>query len=232
MTISNMNRAMLLHVSAHWKHGIDATMWPMAVKYATYVYNTIPRTNHIAPSDLFFGATLPRHKLQNMHVWGCPVYVLSPILQSGNKIPCWEPRSKRGVFCGLSTIHSSEVPQILNLTTGSITTQFHVVFDDLFSTVPPVEREEEHQSHWNDMCLEQTEFIPLDTQLLCRQNGWLNLIQHRLVEWKFDPTGSEMICTELDTTLGIMIHFSYRIQIQIYLLIEHQTFQLQRKLIH
>ena len=98
-----------------------------------------------------------------MHVWGCPVYVLSPILQSGNKIPHWEPRSKLGVFCGLSTIHSSEVPQVLNQTTGGITTQFHVVFNDLFSTVPSVEREEEPLSHWNNLYLEQTEFVPIDT---------------------------------------------------------------------
>ena len=70
--------------------------------------------------------------------------VLSPTLQSGNKIPRW---GQLGVFCGLSTIHSSEVPQALNLTTGRIVTQFHVVFDDLFSTVPPVEREEDPPSH-------------------------------------------------------------------------------------
>ena len=82
-----------------------------------------------------------------MHVWGCPVYVLNPSLQSGNKIPRWEPRSKRGVFWGLSTVHSSDVPQVLNLTTGSITTQFQVVFDDLFSTVHSVAREDAPPSH-------------------------------------------------------------------------------------
>jgi len=160
-----MARAMMLHTSAHWKHGIDATMWPMTVQYATYVYNILPRANKVSPCDLFFGSTIPRHKLQNLHVWGCPVYVLNPSLQSGNKIPRWEPRSKRGVFCGLSTVHSSEVPQVLNLTTGSITTQFHVVFDDLFSTVASVEREEDPPSHWNDLCLEQTEYIPIDTPM-------------------------------------------------------------------
>ena len=106
-------------------------------------------------------------------MWGCPVYVLSPTLQSGNKIPRWEPRSKRGVFCGLSTIRSSEVPQVLNLTTGSITTQFHVVFDDLFTTVAPVERESDPPSHWNDLRLEQTEFIPVDTPRPLSQE-WLS----------------------------------------------------------
>ena len=58
-----------------------------------------------------------------------------------------EPRSKGGVFCSLSTIHSSKVPQVLNLTTGSITTQFHVVFVDLFPTVSSVERKEDPLSH-------------------------------------------------------------------------------------
>ena len=162
-TISNMARAMLLHASAHWKHGIDASMWPMAVQYATYTYNILPRRNGVSPNDLFFGSRVPRHKLRNLHVWGCPVYVLNPSLQAGKKIPRWEPRSKLGVFCGLSTLHSSEVPQVLNLTTGSITTQFHVIFDDLFTTVPSIEREDEPPSHWEDLCLEQTTLIPNET---------------------------------------------------------------------
>jgi hypothetical protein len=34
--------------------------------------------------------------------------------------------------------HSSEVLLVLNLGTGRITTQFHVVFDDLFTTVPSI----------------------------------------------------------------------------------------------
>ena len=120
-TISNMARAMILHSSAHWKQGIDPSMWPMAVKYASYLYNHLPRSNEISPSDVFFGSRVPRHKLRNLHVWGCPVYVLHPSLQAGKKIPRWEPRSTRGIFCGLSNIHSSEVPQVLNLATGSIT---------------------------------------------------------------------------------------------------------------
>ena len=81
--ISNMARAMILNAGAHLKHGIDSTMWPLAVQYPTYVYNNLPRHNNIYPSDLFYGTRVPRHKLQNMHVWGCPVYVVNPSLQSG-----------------------------------------------------------------------------------------------------------------------------------------------------
>ena len=54
-TISNMVRAMLLHVSAHWKYGIDSSMWYMVVQYATYTYNILPRLNGICPNDIFFG---------------------------------------------------------------------------------------------------------------------------------------------------------------------------------
>ena len=67
------------------------------------------------------------------------------------------------MFCSLSTIYSSDIPQVLSITTGSITIQFHVIFYDIFSTVHLVEREEDTPSHWNDLCLEQTELIPMDT---------------------------------------------------------------------
>ena len=53
-TVSNMARAMILHAGAHWKHGIDSTMWPMAAQYSTYVYNNLPRHNNVSPSDLFY----------------------------------------------------------------------------------------------------------------------------------------------------------------------------------
>ena len=42
---------------------------------------------------------------------------------------------------GFSKMHSSLVSLILNQSTGSISPQFHVVFDDLFSTVHANESE-------------------------------------------------------------------------------------------
>jgi hypothetical protein len=35
-SVSNMARALILHASAHWKDGIDLSLWPMAVMYATH----------------------------------------------------------------------------------------------------------------------------------------------------------------------------------------------------
>ena len=77
---------MILHASAHWKHGVDASMWPMAVKYSAYIYNSLPGANGISPNDIIFGTRVPRHKLSNIHIWGCPVYVLNPSLQDSQKI--------------------------------------------------------------------------------------------------------------------------------------------------
>ena len=74
--------------------------------------------------------------LSNCHVSGCPTYVLEPKLQKpGVKITKWAPRSLRRVSMGFSKIHSTQVGLVLNLLTGSISQQYHVVFDDMFSTV-------------------------------------------------------------------------------------------------
>ena len=75
------------------------------------------------------------HHLQPLHVFGCPFYVLDPKLQDGKKLPKWERRSRRGIYLGVSKYHSTTVHLVLNLSTGKMSPQYHVVFDDTFSTV-------------------------------------------------------------------------------------------------
>jgi hypothetical protein len=64
-----------------------------------------------------------------------PTYVLDPKLQDGKKLPRWNPRSKLGQFLGRSTLHASSIGLIRNLRTGAVSPQFHVVYDDHFTTV-------------------------------------------------------------------------------------------------
>ena len=167
-TVSECARALLLHASLHWKEGIDSSLWPMAVEYATHIYNTLPNTNGVAPADLFTGVQVPRHKLKDMHVWGAPVYVLDPTLQQGRKLPRWEPRARRGIFVGFSRVHSSDVPLILNTRTGHISPQYHVVFDDSFSTVESLSANDDPPPFWNQIGFDETVYsthvhrIPLD----------------------------------------------------------------------
>jgi hypothetical protein len=77
------------------------------------------------------------------------------------------------VFLGVRHQHASEVTLVLNLGTGSITTQFHVVFDDLFTTVPSIERETTPPDHWAELCLENSTHIMLDSPLEHLNDEWL-----------------------------------------------------------
>ncbi len=69
------------------------------------------------------------------HVWGCPVYVLEAKLQNDQKLPKWNRRARLGQCVGFLDEHSSMVAYVQHLTTGYISPQFHVVFDDLFETM-------------------------------------------------------------------------------------------------
>ena len=119
-TVSEMARAMMLHASLRWKDGIVGDLWPITVDYSTYVYHHLPNDKGTALAELFTSSTVPRHIINHIHVFGCPVYVLDPVLQAGKKIPRWKPHSRRGVFVGFSPRHSSNVPLILNRQIGSI----------------------------------------------------------------------------------------------------------------
>ena len=81
---------------------------------------------------------------EDFHTWGCPVYVLDAHNQSGfTGTPKWEPRSQVGVYLGHSPAHAGNVALVLNLQTGHISPQYHLVFDDDFSTVPYLDSSEE-----------------------------------------------------------------------------------------
>lgn len=77
--------------------------------------------------------------LQQARVWGAPAYVLDPALQDGKKVPKWNPRSRRGRFLGMSSKHLTRVSLILNLATVYISPQYHIVHNDLYTTVPNAE---------------------------------------------------------------------------------------------
>jgi hypothetical protein len=99
-------------------------------------------------------------------------------------IPKWELRARMGIYVGQSPSHASNVALILNPRTGHISPQFHVVFDDDFTTVeylckmtvPP---------HWAELVCSSAE-IQLHTE-------------HQANTWQLLP--------ELDKKVG---DFSYK----------------------
>ncbi|MGH7955352.1 MAG: hypothetical protein ACREOZ_05270, partial [Gloeomargaritales cyanobacterium] len=111
--------------------------------------------------------------LQGTHVWGCPTYVLDPTLQDGKKLPKWKPRSRRGMFVGVSPDHSTNVSEILNLTTLSITPQYHLVYDDFFTTVYCPEENE--PPTWPDLLQFHSEnVLPFDAIPPPLDEDWLD----------------------------------------------------------
>jgi hypothetical protein len=136
-SIFNMARAMLIHFAMHWPQASSTQLWPFAVNHAIFIWNHLPDTDtKLSPIELFTRTKFHNHHhLQNLHVFGCPVYVLSPTLQDAKSVPKWQRRSRRGVYLGYSRQHSNNVHLVLNLETGRISPQYHLVFDDTFSTV-------------------------------------------------------------------------------------------------
>ena len=138
-TVCSWARAMMMHQLIHWEDGFDMALWPYAMEQAVYIWNHLPREDSgLSPSELFFGVKDTNHDaIKNAKVWGCPLYVLNPKLQDGKKLPKWKAKSRRGLYLGVSPEHSSTVARVLNPDTGRITPQYHVVFDEAFSTVRP-----------------------------------------------------------------------------------------------
>ena len=74
--------------------------------------------------------------VRNEHTLFCPVYTLNKKLQAGSgMILKWNPWTHAGVYLGISPEYSSEVALVLNLSTGHVSPQCHVVIDDQFTTV-------------------------------------------------------------------------------------------------
>ena len=131
---------MLVHAALRFPDDTLSTdIWPMAMDYAVWVYNQTPDIQSgLSAIEIWSRSRFEpvSEILSNCNVWGCPTYVLEPKLKKpGVKIPTWAPRSRRGVNMGFIKMHSTQVGLVLNLLTGSISPQFHVVFDEMFSTV-------------------------------------------------------------------------------------------------
>jgi hypothetical protein len=141
-TICNMARANMLHATMSWPGRNFIDLWPFAIEYAVWVHNRLPPNGAgWSPEELWSRIKCHESHLPRSHVFGCPVYVLDPKLQDGKAIPKWDSKARQGIFVGFSTEHSTNVPLILNPKTQHISPQFHVIFDDDFTTVPAISDE-------------------------------------------------------------------------------------------
>ena len=162
-TVVQWARASMLHAALRWPAQASVVLWPMAIAYAVWVFNRLPQLDSgLCPDEIWSQTRCAHDDFRRAHVFGCPTYVLEPKLQDGKKIPKWHPRARLGMFVGFSPFHSSLVPLILNVRTGWISPQYHVIFDDKFETVESLE-DECLESSWGRLLrLPRETFVDLE----------------------------------------------------------------------
>ena len=127
-------RKQLFHAKSRWPSVVDLSLWPYAMRSTSNLHNVVPELEGgTSRMELFTGVKIGA-KMRHMHVFGCPVYALRNELASGGSIPKWSPRCRLGLNLGPSPNHARNVYLVLSLTTGLVSPQFHVKFDDLFET--------------------------------------------------------------------------------------------------
>ena len=127
-------------------------LWPMVLKAAEEEQlNSLP-LNMDGKTPISKWSSSDCHIfVKDYHTWGCPVSVLDGCLQSNPKgVPKWEPRAQVRVYMGHSPSHAKSVTLVLNPTSGHISPQFHVVFDDNFGIIPYM-REGTIPPHWDEL---------------------------------------------------------------------------------
>ena len=92
------------------------------------------------------------HSLRRLLRWSLYIYWVA----NNNNFPNWEPNARRGVYLGSPPTHLSNVPLVLTLKTGFVMLQYHVVFDDCFSTVDSCGSDDFTAELWKKLFFIQT----------------------------------------------------------------------------
>ena len=135
--LQEMARTMMVHANRRWPRCFSTMLWPYALRMANHVYNNTPfqrHENHLTPIQAASGATVEVNK-KHFKTFGCPVYVLNRALQLGHPHGKWKERSKMGLYLGPSPAHNKNVALVMDIDTGLVSPQFHVMFDNDFQTI-------------------------------------------------------------------------------------------------
>ena len=114
---------------------IDQMFWPFAIKAMAERLNSLHQNiKSQTPESILYGIPVKESPVKSFHTLFCPVYILNSRSQQagGPGLPKWEPRSWIGVYLGHSPFHAGSVALVFNLTTGHVSPQYHVVFDNDF----------------------------------------------------------------------------------------------------
>ncbi len=140
--IQTTAHTILLHAMSQWPSIIMESFWPFAIRHAVALHNTCAwGSAKQSPHELFTNEVSPR-SLFDYQVFGCPAYVLRKELQDNpGSAKKWESRCWQGIYVGLSSLHASSVALIYNPTSCHVTQQFHVAFDESFTSAASTDQD-------------------------------------------------------------------------------------------
>ena len=186
-------RTILLHAKRKWPDVISTILWPFAVQAVVDRHNRLTLDdNGRSPLEKFTGEK-DDIKTEEFRTWGCPVYVLNAPNQSGGVgTPKWEPRSHVGIYLGRSPVHAGNVSLVLNLGTGLVSPQYHLVFDDEFTTVKYLQSSNP-PPNWANLIKQNTISAPIDPSDAINE-AWLH-------PSKADTVASEGVIRERADTI-------------------------------
>jgi hypothetical protein len=195
-------RTMLAHGQHLWPEVVTKSLWAFAYKAACRSRNKFKLDEDgLSPEEKMSGVR-SKQDIRHEHPLFCPVFALDKGLQGGiGGIPKWNPRSNAGVYLGHSPDHASNVALVLSLTTGLVSPQYHIIFDDDFSTVDFI-RSKKEPTNWENLCKYHTEeyIMTMDKDeetLEDIQNNVLDLtppqLQPAVTNTPADSTGASQI---------------------------------------
>ena len=141
--VTHVARTSLINAMHKWPGVVTASLCPFAISAATQTRNKYKLDAYgLNAEERLSGIRLDKKELFNLkdeHVLFCPCFVLNSRIQDNNSMPKWDERVRVGMHVGKSQQHAGNVSLLLNLSTGYVSPQFHVVFDDNFETVEYLE---------------------------------------------------------------------------------------------
>jgi hypothetical protein len=166
-------RVLLLHGMRMWPQMVDQMFWPFAIKAAAERMTTlhIDTDGHISESK-FYGVNIENTPVKTFHTLFCPCFVLDSRLHNAGSIgpSKWELRSNICVYLRHSPFHARSVALVYNPSTGHVSPQYQVVFNDDFTTEPCMEAGT-IPPHWSDLVHSSSELA--SKQALDIAQAWL-----------------------------------------------------------
>ena len=149
----------MLHARKFWPKIVKASLWYYALLADIKRHNELTLDEHGKSPLEKFSDTHDKLHCNDFHTWGCPIFVLKEADQSGIIGTLkWEPRGRASVYLGHSPFHSGNDAPVLNLMTGYASPQYHVVFDDDFTTVDYIQSGDE-PPNWCNLCTDSSEQV-------------------------------------------------------------------------